>query len=117
MVVFVYALNEINEKWVMKIEIKFINFRKTVEYLGPDVTAKLHQIHTVTGCDRTSFSHVVGKIKVMKKCLNGKEKLRLLNTFGLSCKVSNAAVQDVNVLKSLFKLFATLEKKKKVLLK
>ena len=116
MVVFVYALNEINEKGVMKIEIKFINFRKTVEYLGTDLATKLHQIHTVTGCDATSFLHVVGKIKVMKKCLDGKEKLRLLNTFGVSCKVSNAAVKDVIVLKSLFKLFATLEKKK-VLLK
>ena len=30
------------------------------------------------------FLHVAGKIK----CLNGKEKLRLLNTTGVSCKVS-----------------------------
>ena len=64
-----------------------------------------------------SFLHVVGKIKVIKKCLNEKEKLRLLNTIGVSCKVSNTAVKDAKVSKSLFKLFATLEKKKKVLLK
>ena len=103
---------------------EFINIRIIVEYLGNDVAAKLHQIHTVTGCNTTymffltySFLHVAGKIKVIKKCLNEKEKLRRLNTIGVSCKVSNTAVKDVKVLKSLLKLFPTLEKKKKVLLK
>ena len=33
------------------------------------------------------------KIKVLKKCLKGK-KLRLLNTIGASCKVSEAALTD-----------------------
>ena len=34
----------------MKIETKFINVRKIVEYLGTDVAAKLHQIHVAAGC-------------------------------------------------------------------
>ena len=90
---------------VMKIEIKFINIRKTVEYIGPDFAAKLHQIHTVTVCDTTSFLHAVEKIKVIKSQWKRKA-LRLLNTTGVSCKAWDTAVNDVNVLKSLFKLFA-----------
>ena len=49
--------------------------------------------------------------KVLKMCLNGKEKLRILNTISVSCKASDTAIKDVKVLKSLFKLFATLESK------
>ena len=49
-VVFVYALNKINEKQMLKIESKnFINIRKIVEYLGTDVATKLPQIHATTG--------------------------------------------------------------------
>ena len=54
--VFAYALNEINEKWVMKIETnKLMSIRKNVEYLGTNVSIKFPQINTVTGCDTTSF--------------------------------------------------------------
>ena len=60
--VFAYDLNEINEKWVMKIETnKLISIRKNVEYLGNGVSTKFPQIHTVTGCEITSFLHCVGK--------------------------------------------------------
>ena len=60
--VFAYDLNEINEKWVLKIETnKLISIRKNVEYLGNDVSTKFPQIHTVTGCEITSFLHCVGK--------------------------------------------------------
>ena len=72
-----------------------INIRKIVEYLGVDVATNLPQIHAATGFDTTSFLHVIGKIKFLKKCLNGKEKVRLLNTAGASCKVSETAVKDV----------------------
>ena len=38
LMVFVYALNEINEKWVMKIETnKLMSIRKNVEYLVKNV--------------------------------------------------------------------------------
>ena len=59
---FAYALTEINEKWVMKVETnKLISIRKNAEYLGTNVSIKFPQIHIVTGCDRTSFIHSVGK--------------------------------------------------------
>ena len=58
------------------------------EYLENDITANLPQIHPVTGFDTTFFLHVVGKIKVPKKFLIGKEKLRLLNRTGGSYEVS-----------------------------
>ena len=80
----------------MKIESNnFINIWKIGECLGTDVATKLPQIHVATGRDRTSFLHVFVKIKVLKKCFNGKEKLRLLNTVDVSCKVSDTTVKDV----------------------
>ena len=53
---------------------KCIKISKIVEYLGTDVTRQLPKIHTVTGYDTTSSLHVVAKIKVLKKCLNGTKK-------------------------------------------
>ena len=36
------------------------------------------------------------KIKlILQKCFNGKEKLGLLNTIGVSCKFSDTTVRDV----------------------
>ena len=62
LMVFNYALNKINEKWVMKIETnKLMSIRKNVEYLGTNVSVKFPQINTVTGCDTTSFLHSDGK--------------------------------------------------------
>ena len=62
LMVFAYALNEINEKWVMKIETnKLMSIRKNVEYLGTNVSIKFPQINTVTRCDTTYFLHSDGK--------------------------------------------------------
>lgn len=41
-----------------------------------------------------SFLHVAAKIKVLWKCLNRREKLRLQNTVGVSCKVPDATDKD-----------------------
>ena len=72
----------------MKIESnKFINTQKVVEYLGSDVAAKIPQTHAIIGCSTTSVLHVAEKIRILKTCLNGKVKPRLLNTIGVSCKV------------------------------
>ena len=54
LMVFAYALTEINEKWVKLT-------RKNVEYIGTNVSMKFSQIHKVTGCDTTSFLLSVGK--------------------------------------------------------
>ena len=65
LMVFVYALNKIYEKQVMKIQSnKFINTRKIVEFLGNDAATKFPQIHAATGRDTTSYLHVVDKTKV-----------------------------------------------------
>ena len=62
LMVFAHALNEINEKWVMKIDTNnLMSIRKNVEYLGTNVSIKFPQINTVTGCDTTSFLHSDGK--------------------------------------------------------
>ena len=52
LMVFAHALNEVNEKWVMKIDTNnLMSIRKNVEYLGTNVSIKFPQINTVTGCD------------------------------------------------------------------
>ena len=73
----------------------FINIRKITEYLGTDAPTKLTQIHTGAVCDTTSFLQVIGKIEVLKKCLNGKVKFRLPNRIGVSCKGSDTEIKDV----------------------
>ena len=80
----------------MKIESrKCISIRKIAEYHETDVATIPPQIYTVTGFVTTFFLHFVGKIKVLKKFLSGKEKLTVLDTNGASCKVSETSVKDV----------------------
>ena len=74
---------------------KLINIRKIVEYIGTNIAMKVLRIHAVKGCDTNSLLHGAGKIKLLTKCLNGQEKLMLLNATGISCKVSDTAVKDV----------------------
>ena len=45
------------------------------------------------GVTRLLF-YIVGKIKVLEKCLKEKEKHRLLNTISISCKVSDTTIKD-----------------------
>ena len=37
----------------------------------------------------------LGKLKFFKKCFNGKVKLRLPNAIGISCKISETRVKDI----------------------
>ena len=73
---------------------RYISIGKNVEYLGTEFAAKLPQIHAVTGCNTTSFYMVLGKLKFLKY-LNGQEKLKLLKTVGVSYKVSETAIKDI----------------------
>ena len=75
-----------------------------MEYHGTDVASKLSQIHAATGRDTTSFSYVTGKIKVLKKCLNGKEKLSFLNIIGFHAELQ---APQLKMLKRLKKFFQT----------
>ena len=51
LMVFAYALTEINEKWVIKVETN----KEKCRIIGNNVSIKFTQIHKVTGCDTTSF--------------------------------------------------------------
>ena len=89
---------------------KCISIKEIEGYLETEVATKFPQIHTVTGYDTTSSLHVVGKIQVLKKYLNGNNsgfKTRLLFHDKLQ-------KQQFKILKSLTKLFAALDKKKRV---
>ena len=72
-----------------------------MEHLKTIVARKILQIHVATGHGTILFLHVVGKIKVLQKCLNGKEELRPLNTIGFYAKFQTP---QLKMLKSLLKL-------------
>ena len=88
-----YALNKIYEKQEMNIQSnKFINTKKIVEYLGADVVSSFPKLMQLQGMTQLHFYILLVKLK----CLNGKEKQRLLlNTISASCKFSNTIVEDV----------------------
>ena len=102
---------------VIKVEAnELISIRKNVEYLGTDVSAKFPKFILLQGVTQRLFYTVLGKIlqKVFKKCLIGKEKLIRLNTLVFHAKFQR---RQLKMLKSLFRLFPTLETRKGVLLK
>ena len=90
-----------------------------VDHLETDVAIKLPQFHAVIVCYTTSFLHGFGKLKFLKvsKLIR---KTKPCKTFAVLCKVSQTAAKDVEnclllwMLLCLLKLFATLEKKKRV---
>ena len=67
--VFVFARNKINEKWNTS---------------GLSSQQSFPKFMKLQGKTRVLFYMLLVKLK----CLNGKEKLRLINTIGISCKVS-----------------------------
>ena len=69
LMVFVYALNKINEKW----NISELSSQKSFP-----------EFMKLQGKTQLLFYMFLVRLK----CLNGKEKLRILNTIGVSCKVS-----------------------------
>ena len=83
--VFVYALDKGNKKWVMKIERnKFIKIRKTVEYFWTDTATKLLQIHAVAGRYKTCLYMVLGKL-MFKLVATLEKKKRVLMKQGYAC--------------------------------
>ena len=61
-----YATIRPNKDCFMKFDhAKYVNICKVVNHLGSEVSARLTQIHAITGCDTTSFLHNVGKVKVL----------------------------------------------------
>ena len=69
LMVFVFARNKINEKWNTS---------------GLSSQQSFPEFMKLQGKTRVLFYMLLVKLK----CLNGKEKLRLINTIGISCKVS-----------------------------
>ena len=77
-----------------------------MEYLRTDVPTKFPQIYVAAGPDTTYFLDVVGKMKVAQ----WKRKADV-------SKHNWYFMQNFRLFKSLFKLFAILGKKKRILLK
>ena len=103
LMVFAYALNKINEKKVMKIESrKCINISKIIESLS-ELTLQLRflKFMQLQGLTQLLFYMLLGKLKFLKI---SKWKRKTQASKGNRCFM----------LKSLFKPFATPEKKKTV---
>ena len=102
LMIFAYALNKINEKYVMKIERKCINITKIVEYLSElTLQQSFLKFMQLMGVTQLFFYMVLGKLKFLKM---SKWKRKTQVSKGKWCFVS----------KSLFKLLVTPEKKKTV---
>ena len=63
---------------------KYVDIGKVNKYLGSKISCYLPQLHSLTGCDTTSFFFGVGKIKVLNKLKKKPELLDLLQSIGQS---------------------------------
>ena len=59
---------------------KYADIGKIVEFLGKEVCLALPAIHSLTGCDTTSYFFRVGKCRTFKKILEQTGTLQLLNS-------------------------------------
>ena len=59
---------------------KYVEIGKVCRYLGEVLCLKLPKIHTVTGCDTTSFFYGISKIRALKKLMKDNSKLELLDS-------------------------------------
>ena len=102
LMVFAYDLNKINEKQVMKVQSRKINISKIVEYLFElTLQQSFLKFMQLQGVIQLLFYMVLGKLKFLKMSI---WKRKTQASKGNWC----------HILKSLFKLFATPEKKKTV---
>ena len=96
LLVYAYALKNISKKWFMKIDYdKYINIEKIVKTLGLNVAMNIPKIHAITGCDSTSFFYGVGKIKVLKKCIDNPDKLQELASLGIEKTITAKTISSV----------------------
>ena len=96
-VLMVYAYNKLQpcSKWYMKIDHeKYVDISKVSNHLGTEISSYLPQLHSLTGCDTTSFFYGVGKIKVLNKVKKNKESLNLLQHVGQNEKLSQRGFED-----------------------
>ncbi len=66
---------------------------------------KLPRIHAI-GCDTTSYLYNVGKVRVLKKLVDDRDKLDLLDGFGETEFVS-PEIEEKRISRNSFKWFAT----------
>ena len=67
-----------------------------MKYLGNDLALKLPHIHAITGCDTTSFTFSVGKVKVVIICMKHRQKISFLNRFEQISTVDYKVSQKVS---------------------
>ena len=95
LVLMVYAFNHKlpEKKWYMNYEFgKFADIRKITKALGNDLSHCLPKLHTLTGCDTTSYFYRVGKISVLKKVMKNPELLSMISNLG--CK-DTMSIDDI----------------------
>ena len=80
---FMFYLTKPVNDWCMKIEKqKFFDIRKIAQFLGDKICKYLPDIHSLTGCDTTSYPYGISNIKALKKLRGNDQLLDLLNKFG-----------------------------------
>ena len=61
---------------------KYADIEKVTDYLGRDIAGAMPQLHSVTGCDTTSYFYKVGKVSVLKKLLKDPSQISLITDLG-----------------------------------
>ena len=96
LLVWAYAKHDIKGQWYMMYEHgKYADIGKIVEFLGKEVCLALPAIHSLTGCDTTSYFFRVGKCRTFKKILKQTGTLQLLNSLGDKRELDDKDVMDI----------------------
>ena len=65
-------------------------------HLGENLAGVLSHLHSLTGCDTTSYFYGVGKVKVIRKCIKEPESLDLLTLLGKDTSFTEDEEIDVS---------------------
>ena len=87
---------------------KYVEIGKVCRYLGKVVCLKLPKIHTVTGCDTTSFFYGISKIRALKKLMKDNSKLELFDSLG---KVLYNGIENESLVETRIRLYKAMKTK------
>ena len=105
------AILKPNYKWFMKIgHKKIVYIEKIVQCYGIELFFYMSHIHALSGCelhcDCTSYTHGVGKVKLLRKLLKGPSSLPLLSSLGEHNKLEEG---DFASVKNSYNVFAIMD--------
>eukprot|EP00795_Rhopilema_esculentum_P011083 gene11083-biopygen13452 len=102
-IVHAYAIVKPCSKWFMKIDhekyvdVEKVYVEKSDYILGEKVLMHLPHIHSILGCDTTSFFYGFGRVKLLKKVMKNQGSLDLLSSLVESKELDLQSIKDIIV--------------------